>query len=47
MLIPDEILTNMGIMNFKKKVNSVEVCHMYSKEFWGRLSLLQNVLKEI
>ena len=34
---PDEIATDMAKINFDKKGNT-EVCHVWAKEFWGRLS---------
>ena len=42
MEVPNEIATEMGKINFKKKINS-KVCHVCAKEFWGRLSLLQHL----
>ena len=45
MEIPDEIAMDMAKINFKKKVNTVEVCHVCAKEFWGRPSLLQHLKK--
>ena len=43
MEVPDEIATDMTKIDFQKKVNTVEVCHVCAKEFLGRLSLLQHL----
>ena len=43
MEVPDGIATDMAKINFKKKVNAVEVCHVCAKEIWGRPSLLQQL----
>ena len=35
MEVPDEIATNIATINLKKKVNTVEVCHVCAKELWA------------
>ena len=37
MEVSDEIATDMHKNNSKKKVNTVELCNVCAKEFWGRL----------
>ena len=34
MEVPNEIATDMAKIYFKKKVNTVDDCHVYAKEFW-------------
>ena len=43
MEVPDGIATDMTKINFKKTVNTIEVCHVCAKEIWGRPSLLQHL----
>ena len=42
MEVPDEIATDKGKINFKRKMNT-EVYHVCARECWGRLSLLQHL----
>ena len=35
MEVPDEIATNIAKINLKKKVNTVEVCHVCANELWA------------
>ena len=47
MEVPDEIATDMAKNNLKKKVNTIEVCHVCAKECQGVFSITYKYMKEL
>ena len=46
MEVPDIIATDMATINFKKKVNTVDDCHVCAQKIWGRPCAVSRFIKK-